>query len=134
MIAYVDSEYFTNLRCVYELATFCKLNLGSTLAEKLTVMSNDWGKIWLPWKNIELTTEEEGWLRDFCFDRARCVVPVERQIIANAIQVAWGSLAEFELFVNTELLSIFQKSKKRYSQQPHTVAVEALNQIFVAQG
>eukprot|EP00555_Chaetoceros_dichaeta_P009618 CAMPEP_0198272994 /NCGR_PEP_ID=MMETSP1447-20131203/55212_1 /TAXON_ID=420782 /ORGANISM="Chaetoceros dichaeta, Strain CCMP1751" /LENGTH=127 /DNA_ID=CAMNT_0043966471 /DNA_START=145 /DNA_END=525 /DNA_ORIENTATION=- len=119
MIAIVNGKYFTNLRCVYELAIFCKLHQGSKLQDRLILISSTWGGIF-QWLNIfhSLTRAEENWLTDFYCDRARCAVPAERQVIFSAIRKAWGSVGVFEEFVRSELLYILKESKKEHYRRP----------------
>jgi len=132
MIAVVSDEYFTNLLCVYELAVFSTLHRGSELEDRLFLISSKWRMISWHQKSALLTPGEVKWLTDFRCDKAHCAVPAERQIIVSAICEVWGSLADFEQFVHTELLYVLKESKRRYYQQWKEVAGEALKNVFAA--
>ena len=69
MIAFVSAGYFGDLRCAYELASFCKLHQQEqqskdeherqALGERLLLVSLDWPGILSPLKRAELTGNEE---------------------------------------------------------------------------
>ena len=87
--------------------------------------------MWLHTSNL-LTPGEEKWLTDFRCDKTSCVVPTEQQIIVSAICEVWGSLADFEQFLHTELLYVLKESKKWYYDQSKQVVGEATRNVFVA--
>jgi len=132
LIAVINDDYFTNLRCMFEIAIFCKLHKGSKLQEKLVLISSEWQGIWWPHKSISLTSREIKWLADFRCDKARCAIPAERQIIIRAICEVWGSLADFEYFIHSELLYVLAESKQLYYQQPKIIIGEALSHVFAS--
>ena len=140
MIAFVSDTYFRDLRCVYELASFCKLHQQQqqsknererqALGERLLLVSLDWPGILSPFKRAELSEGERAWLREFRCARARCAVPAERLIVMSAIREVWGSEAAFEAFVHGELPRVLGASKQRYSGEFVRVALRAIDTMF----
>ena len=149
MIAFVDESYFRDLRCVYELSSFCKLHEGS----RLLLLSLEWPGVLSPFKSAALTPEESAWLSNFRCSRARCAVPAERQIIMSAVcaharvrtcafvhvptrmqpnqvRKVWGSEAALDAFVREKLPAVLEESKQRYSHQFTTVLTHALDTMF----
>ena len=129
MIAIVSESYFADLRCVYELASFCKLHRRE-LSERLLLVSLEWPGVLSPLKRVELTRRERAWLSDFQCSRARCAVPTERQILMRAVREVWGGEAAFEAFVRDELPAVLAASKARYSHQATSVVLRALDTMF----
>ena len=130
MIAFVSAAYFTDLRCVYELASFCKLHRGAQLSERLLLISLEWPGVLSPLKRAKLTREEAAWLDGFRCGDARCAVPSERAIVMSAVREVWGGEEAFEAFVRDELPPVLAESKARYSRQAGRVMYEALDAMF----
>ena len=140
MIAFVSERYFRDLRCVYELASFCKLHQQQqqskkederqALGERLLLVSLDWPGILSPFKRAELSEGDKAWLSEFQCARARCAVPAERLIVMSAIREVWGSEAAFEAFVHAELPRVLGASKQRYSGEFVRVALRAIDTMF----
>jgi hypothetical protein len=74
MIALVSDDYFRDLRCVYELASFCKMHQRSDeLGKRLLLVSLEWLGVLAPCQRTALTQRERAWFADFRCSRARYV-------------------------------------------------------------
>ena len=116
-------------RCVYELATFCRMHKDH-LDKRLLLLSPTWPSVFNPFKSAQLTEEELKPLTHFKLAEVQCAMPRDRAIVLEAIRREWGSEAAFEGFVRTELPKVLAASKRSYSQQMARVAGRAFDMAF----
>ena len=129
MCTLVSETYFSRLWCVYELATFCSMHKGD-LDEKLLLLSLAWPSSLSPFKRSGLSQKELGWMRDFKSEKADCYMPADRAFVLAEIRQKWGSTEAFDRFVAEELPPIMEASKRKFSQQLKTTALEAIELLF----
>ena len=125
MVAFVSPTYFTRLwwvrpsthlalsrpqrqprrpargRCVYELATFCRMHNDPSLYSRLLLLSPEWPSVFNPFKSAPLSEEELAPLTSFRQADVQCAMPRDRAIVLDAIRREWGTEDRFELFVRT---------------------------------
>ena len=116
-------------RCVYELATFCRMHKDH-LDQRLLLLSPTWPSIFNPFKSAQLTEEELKPIVNFSLAEVQCTMPRDRAVVLDAIRREWGSEAAFESFVRTQLPKLLAVSKRRYSQQIVSVATRAFQMAF----
>ena len=116
-------------RCVYELATFCRMHKDH-LDQRLLLLSPTWPSVFNPFKSAQLTKEELKPLTHFTLAEVQCAMPRDRAIVLEQIRREWGSEAAFETFVRTQLPVLLASSKRRYSQQMARVAGRAFEMAF----
>ena len=116
-------------RCVYELATFCRMHKDH-LDQRLLLLSPTWPSVFNPFKSAQLTKEELKPLTHFTLAEVQCAMPRDRAIVLEEIRRTWGSEAAFEGFVRTELPTLLASSKLRYSRQLSRVAGRAFEMAF----
>ena len=116
-------------RCVYELATFCRMHKGH-LDRRLLLLSPTWPSVFSPLKSARLSAEERAPLDGFTLAGVQCAMPRDRAIVMDAIRREWGSEAAFEAFVRAELPGVLAASKRRYSRQLASVAARAFGMAF----
>ena len=116
-------------RCVYELATFCRMHKDH-LDQRLLLLSPTWPSVFNPFKSVQLTDEELKPLTHFTLAEVQCAMPRDRAIVLEQIRREWGSEAAFETFVRTQLRVLLASSKRRYSQQMARVAGRAFEMAF----
>ena len=115
-------------RCVYELATFCKMH-RSDLQTKLLLLSLKWPSSLSPFKRGALSDKEAKWLLEFsCLD-AQCYKPSDRAMLLASIRDEWGSEDAFDAFVRTELRAVMEQSKRQYQGRIIAIAGAALDQM-----
>ena len=100
-------------RCVYELATFCRMHKDH-LDQRLLLLSPTWPSVFNPFKSAQLTKEELKPLTHFTLAEVQCAMPRDRAIVLEAIRREWGSEAAFEGFVRTELPKVLAAGKRKY--------------------
>jgi hypothetical protein len=122
MVAFVSTNYFSRLWCVYELASFCRLHKDE-LSSRLLMLSLDWPSAG---RRSTTTREEREMLRGFRCADVRCAVPKDRAFVLAAIRREWGSIRAFEEFVQQQLPDVLAASKRSYSKQVPKVAAGAL--------
>ena len=153
MVAFVSPTYFTRLwwvrpsthlalsrpqrqprpargRCVYELATFCRMHNDQFLDSRLLLLSPEWPNVFNPFKLAPLSEEELAPLTSFRLADVQCAMPRDRAIVLDAIRREWGSEDRFERFVRTQLPEVLAASKRRYSRQIASVMGRAFQISF----
>jgi len=129
MVAFASANYFRDLRCVYELATFCSSH-RKDLDSRLLLLSLRWPCSFSPCKRAALTKQERGWLESFACCEARCYKPSDRARLLEKIRQEWGAEERFEAFVQKDLVAIFARSKQRYQTQLVKVASKSLELVL----
>ena len=76
------------------------------------------------------TPAELEWFRGFECAKVDCAKPCDRAAVLGEIREAWGSEAEFDMFVREELPKILEQSKTRYSKQLQRVMYNAFDLAF----
>ena len=121
----------THGRCVYELATFCRMhNDRSALDSRLLMLSPEWPSVFNPFKSAQLSEEELAPLTGFRLAEVQCAMPRDRAIVLDAIRREWGSEDRFERFVRTRLPEVLAASKRRYTRQIASVMERAFQIAF----
>jgi len=131
MVAFVSQSYFSRIWCVYELATFCKIN-EDYMTGKLLLYSLEWRSSLNPFRSAEMTEGEKSYFSDFSCRNARCYKPADRGFVLEEIRRHWGSEEIFDDFVRNELPVVFAESKRNYSRQLMRVANRSLELLFGA--
>ena len=116
-------------RCVYELATFCRMHKDK-LDSRLLLLSPTWPSAFSPFKSVLLSEEERAPLTNFRLADVQCAMPRDRAIVLDAIRDEWGSEEAFETFVRNQLPDVLAASKQRYSRQMASVAGNAFEMAF----
>ena len=113
LLVLYSKTYFSRLWCVHELATFIK-NRG---VEKVEFVGMDWPPWWSPltyMKPVTLSDDERSLIEGFSCRDAGCFMSRDKAHVLNVIRKKWGSEAEFDRFVRTDLLMILLRAKKHY--------------------
>jgi hypothetical protein len=150
MVVFFSKNYLTQLRPVFELATYCRLHgssptrgrtgtwgLQASVRETsgLIFLGLGWSTYWHPRilqgaEAIELTASEKVRVESFSCRKAMCGDPSARAALLRAIRDDWGSEAEFDRFVRVELLEAVLRGKRMYAAQPVVAALAALQYLF----
>lgn len=129
MIALISENYFANLRCVYELATFCDMH-ERDLMDRLLLFSPTWPSIFRPSMHTVLLDKERAWLSDFRCREAICAKPADRAVILKDIRRRWQSEDAFDAFVHDTLPEILLESKAQYQRRMRTVALQCCELVL----
>ena len=117
-----------NTRCVYELATFSKIQ-GDAVHQKLLLFSLEWPNFSLRHSSA-LSECEREWFTSFSCLKVDCFKPEDRATVMAEIRESWGSEEAFDSYVQSELPRIMEESKRRYARQLLTVALRTLENTF----
>ena len=143
-------------RCVFELATFCKMHQRD-LRGKLLLLSLDWSSSLNPFHSGRLTSAERAYFVDFSCLKLQCTKPADRAFVlaqvvsfpctspapavracqlvsptapVEQVREKWGSEDEFDAFVRNELPELLETGKRRYFGQPWRVLANAFDALF----
>jgi len=96
----------------------------------MLLLSLEWPATWSPLKRRRLTTAEAAQLRDFsCLD-ASCYKPADRAMLLQRIEDEWGSAAEFDTFVRTELRDVMADCKLQFHGRMARIAAESIELVL----